>query len=55
MIATLTRQFRDALEVSVTGSWSEVRKARDELADLTDQILDARILDGVDDVADLSS
>lgn len=48
MIETLLRRFRETLEVAATSSGGELLRLRMELADLTDQILEARILDGID-------
>lgn len=47
-IAVLARQFREALEVSADAAGAQMRSVRQELDALTDQILDARILDGID-------
>lgn len=47
-ISLLTRQFRDALEAAATSSGASRWAARRELEDLTDRILEARVLDGID-------
>lgn len=50
MIESLLRRFREALEVAAESSGPKRLAARLELEDLTDQILQARVLDGVDPV-----
>lgn len=47
-VSILTRQFREALEEHAGSRGAHRLAARQRLDELTDQILEARILDGVD-------
>lgn len=47
-INVLARRFREALELYDGSSGPRMRGLRRELDELTDQILQARILDGID-------
>ncbi|VTU41381.1 hypothetical protein H4P1_00013 (plasmid) [Variovorax sp. PBS-H4] len=49
-IGLLTRQLRETLEVAANASGPQRLAARLELEELTDRILEARILDGIDPV-----